>query len=168
MPRCGTVLGRRRQRPAARRRRQREHDEPADGEPAADHRGGQEPGTGRRAVDHRTRTAGAPSALPTVDMVPLQPMTSPRRCSGTSRTSVALIDDSAGAHGSPATTTATASHTWPLRERRGDGGERQQGDEHAAATALRWLAPWTSPPIDRAARPQRDHPADVGRSGRRR
>ena len=39
------------------------------------------------------------------------------------------MDESAGAHGSPATTTATASHTWPGRERGRDGGERQQGDE---------------------------------------
>ena len=91
--------------------------------------------------------SGAPSALPTVDIVPLQPMTSPRRPSGTSRTSVALIDESAGAHGSPATTTATASQTWPGRERGGDAWRAPGSRRARAATACGALAPWTRPPI---------------------
>ena len=52
---------------------------------------------------------GAPSAAPTVIADPFQPITSPRRCSGTIRTSIAVIADSAGAHGTPAITTAIAS-----------------------------------------------------------
>ena len=128
----------RRARTAARpgpRRRCRRRRRPPSGSPP--------PGAARSiTAPHR----GAPSALPTVDIVPLQPMTSPRRPSGTSRTSVALIDDSAGAHGSPATTTATASQPGRATKAAGTVASARIATS-TAATASGARVPWIRPPI---------------------
>lgn len=89
--------------------------------------------------------SGAPSALPTVDIVPLHPMTSPRRSSGTSRTSVALIAESAGAHGRPATNTATASHHGAGANAAGTVASASARTS-SSGDGVPVRAPWTSPP----------------------